>query len=175
MQLIGFYVFGAIAVAASLLVVSINRPMYSVLLLVVALAALAGLYVLLDAPFIAVIQIIIYAGAIMVLMLFTVMLLNTPREEPTPPRSRSFGAVGARRAGAVVAALLLGELLWAIGHVQVAAAAFQAAPPPTLMSVRAIGRVLFTRYGFAFEATSVLILVALLGAVVLARRHDADD
>lgn len=171
MELVGFYVFGAIAVIASLLVVAIDRPMYSVLLLVVALAALSGLYVLLDAPFIAVIQIIIYAGAIMVLMLFTVMLLNKPREEPSPPGDHSFGAVGARRAGVVVAALLLGELLWAVARVRgTGSPPDSTASAPALGSVREIGRVLFTNYGFAFEVTSILILVALLGAVVMARR-----
>src|SRR5438067_10617047 len=76
-----FYVFGAIAVAASLLVIAQRNPIYSVLLLIASFAALSGLYVLLQAPFVAVIQIIVYAGAIMVLFLFVVMLLNAPHED----------------------------------------------------------------------------------------------
>ncbi|MBP1605424.1 MAG: nuoJ 2, partial [Acidobacteria bacterium] len=76
-----FYVLGGIAVIASLLVVGQRVPMYSVLLLIVSFIGLAGLYVLLDSPFAAVTQIIVYAGAIMVLFLFVVMLLNAPREE----------------------------------------------------------------------------------------------
>src|SRR5216683_2143621 len=76
-----FYVFGAIAVVASLLVIAQRNPIYSVLLLIASFGALSGLYVLLDAPFVAVIQIIVYAGAIMVLFLFVVMLLNAPHEE----------------------------------------------------------------------------------------------
>src|SRR4029077_10886755 len=76
-----FYLFGAVAVIASLLVIAQRNPMYSVLLLIASFGALSGLYILLDAPFVAVIQIIVYAGAIMVLFLFVVMLLNAPHEE----------------------------------------------------------------------------------------------
>src|SRR3954463_10689283 len=77
-----FYVFAAVAVLASMLVIAQRNPIYSVLLLIASFGALSGLYVLLDAPFVAVIQIIVYAGAIMVLFLFVVMLLNAPHEEP---------------------------------------------------------------------------------------------
>src|SRR5207248_11019953 len=80
-RMIPFYLFGAVAVIASLLVIGQRNPIYSVLLLIASFGALSGLYVLLDAPFVAVIQIIVYAGAIMVLFLFVVMLLNAPREE----------------------------------------------------------------------------------------------
>src|SRR5436189_5906492 len=76
-----FYVFAAISVLASALVIAQRNPIYSVLLLIVSFAALSGLYILLDAPFVAVIQIIVYAGAIMVLFLFVVMLLNAPHED----------------------------------------------------------------------------------------------
>ena len=79
-----FYVLSGLAIVASALVVGQRNPMYSVMLLITSFGALAGLYVLLDAPFSAVTQIIIYAGAIMVLFLFVVMLLNAPREEPLP-------------------------------------------------------------------------------------------
>src|SRR6266436_4406117 len=80
-EMAAFYVFGAIAIAASLLVIGQRNPIYSVLLLIASFGALSGLYLLLEAPFVAVIQIIVYAGAIMVLFLFVVMLLNAPREE----------------------------------------------------------------------------------------------
>src|SRR6202521_945206 len=79
--MIMFYVFAAVAVGASLLVIAQRNPVYSVLLLIASFGALSGLYVLLDAPFVAVIQIIVYAGAIMVLFLFVVMLLQAPAEE----------------------------------------------------------------------------------------------
>jgi NADH-quinone oxidoreductase subunit J len=163
-----FYLFAAVAVLASLLVIAQRNPIYSVLLLIASFGALSGLYVLLDAPFVAVIQIIVYAGAIMVLFLFVVMLLNAPHEdteydEQTHPLMRP----GPRRFGAVLAAVLIVELVWALtrrGESGVFAGG-------SVSSVSAIGRLLFTDYAFAFEVTSVLILVAMVGAVVLARRE----
>lgn len=169
-----FYAFGAVAVAASLLVVGQRNPMYSVMLLIVSFVALAGLYILLDAPFLAVIQIIIYAGAILVLFLFVVMLLNAEKEQAA---RAALGAVtGPRRAGAVLGAILAAELLWAFWRMAQAgggtgAEALDRAAGADISSVRAIGQVLFTDYALAFEVTSLLILVAMLGAVVLAKRH----
>ena len=157
-----FYVFGALAVVASLMVIGQRNAMYSVLLLIASFGALSGLYVLLEAPFVAVIQIIVYAGAIMVLFLFVVMLLDVGREQPD---AVPFG--GVRRLGMVLAGGLLLELVWALGRTT-------AAPGrpglPALVSVKTIGVVLFTDYGFAFEVTAVLTLVAMLGAVVLTRK-----
>src|SRR5881392_1376439 len=109
-----FYVFGAVAVIASLLVIGQKNPIYSVLLLIASFGALSGLYVLLDAPFVAVTQIIVYAGAIMVLFLFVVMLLNAPHEETEEDLHRGAGRRrGPMRFGAVLAAALVVELLWA--------------------------------------------------------------
>ena len=85
-EALAFYLFGAFAIAASLLVIAQRNPIYSVLLLIGSFGALSGLYVLLDAPFVAVIQIIVYAGAIMVLFLFVIMLLNLQHQEE--PRTR---------------------------------------------------------------------------------------
>jgi NADH-quinone oxidoreductase subunit J len=168
MDLILFYVFGAVAVVASLFVVGQRHPMYSVLLLIVSFGALAGLYILLEAPFVAVTQIIIYAGAIMVLFLFTVMLLNAHREDDAlPPAAPMFGGPGPRRIGALLSVLLIAELGWALSRIQTTP--FDEAPAD-IQSVREIGRRLFTDYAFAFEATSLLILVAMVGAVILARK-----
>ena len=110
-----FYAFGAIAVGASLAVIGQRNPMHSVLWLIASFIGLSGLYVLLDAPFTAVTQIIIYAGAIMVLFLFVVMLLNTPREDPpvVDPR-RPMLSAGPRRAGGVLSLVFLAEILWAM-------------------------------------------------------------
>jgi len=166
-----FYVFGAIAVVASLLVIAQHNPVYSVLLLIASFGALSGLYVLLDAPFVAVIQIIIYAGAIMVLFLFVVMLLNAPREETEEDLARGLATLAAprvRTVGAALAAALAVELSWALTKSGGESGSF---PGGSVSSVAAIGRLLYTDYAFAFEVTSVLILVALLGAVVLARRE----
>jgi NADH-quinone oxidoreductase subunit J len=162
LQLLLFYAFAAIAVLASLLVVGQRNVMYSVLLLIASFGGLSGLYVLLDAPFVAVIQIIIYAGAIMVLFLFVVMLLNVGVEEAWPIRP-----AGARAFGAALACALGVELWWALSRAQ---SSDEAATAPS-SSVRDIGLALYTDYAFAFEATSILILVALVGSVVLARKQ----
>jgi NADH-quinone oxidoreductase subunit J len=162
-----FYVFGAIAVVASLLVIAQRNPIYSVLLLIASFGALSGLYVLLDAPFVAVIQIIVYAGAIMVLFLFVVMLLNAPHEDTDfDARIHPLLQPGPMRVGALLAAVLVVELVWAL----VEGAESGDFAGGSVSSVRAIGRSLFTDYAFAFEVTSVLILVAMVGAVVLAKR-----
>jgi NADH-quinone oxidoreductase subunit J len=168
METFAFYVFAAIAVIASLLVVAQRNPMYSVMLLITSFGALAGLYVLLDAPFTAVTQIIIYAGAIMVLFLFVVMLLNVPREEPLPSAIAGMLGPSGMRLGAVLSVLLAAEVLWALSRI--APSNFSPEHAESVSSVANIGRVLFTQHAFAFEVTSVLILVAMVGAVVLARK-----
>ena len=110
-----FYAFGAIAVVASLLVIGQRNPIYSVLLLIASFGALSGLYVLLDAPFAAVIQIIVYAGAIMVLFLFVVMLLNAPHEDTDfDERTHPLFRPGPLRFGAALAVVFVVELVWAL-------------------------------------------------------------
>jgi NADH-quinone oxidoreductase subunit J len=169
-----FYVFGGIAVLASALVIGQANPMYSVLLLVFSFGAISGLYVLLDAPFLAVIQIIVYAGAIMVLFLYVVMLLNAPQEDASEfDRTHPLRRPGAARLGAVLGAVLVAQLAWAISRSAEARVAVDAHGDAGLVSsVGAIGRVMFTDYTFAFEATSLLILVAMVGAILLARREE---
>jgi NADH-quinone oxidoreductase subunit J len=167
MGVVSFYILAAITVIASLLVVGQRNPMYSVMLLITSFGGLAGLYILLDAPFTAVTQIIIYAGAIMVLFLFVVMLLNVPREEPMPTVANLVGPTGLK-IGAVVSVVLAVEVVWALSRI---------APSPFspddggVSDVANIGRSLFTTHAFAFEVTSILILVAMVGAIVLARRE----
>ena len=164
-----FYLFAAIAVGSSLLVIAQRNPIHSVLFLIASFGALSGLYVLLDAPFVAVIQIIIYAGAIMVLFLFVVMLLNAPHEETTyDERVHPLLRPGPMRFGAVLALGLVAELVWALTKGNESGPFGSASTP----GVAAIGISLFTDYAFAFEVTSVLIIVAMLGAVVLARRQE---
>jgi NADH-quinone oxidoreductase subunit J len=167
---IAFWIFAAIAVLASLGVVGQRNPMHSVMLLIVSFGALAGLYVLLDAPFMAVTQIIIYAGAIMVLFLFVVMLLNTPREEAPPPSAAGLLGPTAMKLGAVLSVVFGAQVIWVLSRIGAGYFVEGEAAAAEVSSVRLIGQVMFTRHAFAFEATSILVLVAMVGAVVLARR-----
>ena len=167
-ETLAFYVFAAIAVIASLLVIAQRNPIYSVLLLIASFGALSGLYVTLDAPFVAVTQIIVYAGAIMVLFLFVVMLLNAPHEDTEyDERVHPLLRPGPMRFGAALALAFAAELWWALAKGRETGPFGDA----KVDSVAAIGRALFTDYAFAFEVTSVLILVAMVGAVVLARKE----
>jgi NADH-quinone oxidoreductase subunit J len=173
-ETLAFYLLSGIAIVASALVIGQRNPMYSVLLLIASFGALAGLYIQLDAPFVAVAQIIIYAGAIMVLFLFVVMLLNAPQEDAADwDRAHPLRRPAIARFGSLLALLLIVQLAWAlISTSGVDAPVGGGGSTAEMRSVRALGRVLFTDYVFAFEATSVLILVAMVGAVVLARRDD---
>jgi NADH-quinone oxidoreductase subunit J len=170
MDVFAFYAFAAITIIASLLVVGQGNPMHSVMLLIVSFGALAGLYVLLDAPFTAVTQIIVYAGAIMVLFLFVVMLLNVPREEAVAPAMSALVGPTGLRIGVVLSVLLGVEIIWALSRI--GTGSFMEGPTAaSVSSVALIGGALFTRHAFAFEATSILILVAMVGAVILAGRE----
>ena len=168
-----FYLLAGVAIVASALVIGQRNPMYSIMLLIASFGALSGLYITLDAPFVAMAQIIVYAGAIMVLFLFVVMLLNAPHEDAAQwDRAHPLRHPGVTRFGALLATLLTVQLVWALLRMSDAGAAVGARGDVSeLTSVRSLGRVLFTDYMFAFEATSVLILVAMVGAVVLARRE----
>jgi NADH-quinone oxidoreductase subunit J len=166
-----FYLFATVTVAGALMVVTQKNPVYSVLSLIAAFFGLAGLYVLLEAPFVAMAQIIIYAGAIMVLFLFVVMLLNAPREDAAEwDRSHPLYRPGAVRVGAVLALLLALELGWALSRTS--GLAVSVADRPAASSIQQLGQILFTDYMFAFEVTSILIIASMVGAVVLARKRE---
>jgi len=167
-----FFVFAGIAVLGSLLVIGQRNPIYSVLALIVAFFGLSGLYVLLEAPFVAVVQIIIYAGAIMVLFLFVVMLLNVPREDAAEwDRTHPYYRPWPLRIGTALALLMALQLGWALSRTPGLGAGV-AADRPAASSVAELGRVLFTDYMFAFEVTSILIIIAMVGAVALARKRE---
>jgi NADH-quinone oxidoreductase subunit J len=172
LDVILFYLFGGAAVACSLGVILQRNPMHSVLLLIASFAALAGLYINLDSPFTAVTQIIVYAGAIMVLFLFVVMLLNAPREDVPSPYGPAYVTLttGPRRAYAILSVILLIELGLAMWQFTTATPSAGPEAAAHVSSVRQIGIAIFTDYSLAFEATSVLILVAMIGAVVLAKK-----
>ena len=164
MQLIFFIFLAAIAVAAAAGVVLSRNPVYSALSLLVNFAVLALMFISLHAQFLAIVQIIVYAGAIVVLFLFVIMLIGGDLKV-FRQRSR------ARQIAAYVALVVGVLLLIGLGYVVVAGAlSGQAGNVPGNGAVQVIGEVLFTRYVLPFELASVLLLVAMIGAVVLARK-----
>jgi len=170
MDLIVFYVLAGVIVLASLGVVSSRNPMHSVMLLIVSFGALAGLYVLLDAPFSAVTQMIVYAGAIMVLFIFVVMLLNQHREDDPDVIPPSLLRPNLR-AGVLFSLLLAFQIAWFLSRLPIHPFRGDAGTVSTVSSVAEIGKALFTTHSFAFEVTSVLILVSMVGAIVIARKE----
>src|SRR5215208_7271258 len=110
-----FYALSGLAIIASALVIGQRNPMYSIMLLIASFGALSGLYIQLDAPFVAMAQVIVYAGAIMVLFLFVVMLLNAPQEDAAGwDRAHQLRRTGFARFGALLAGLLIVQLVWAL-------------------------------------------------------------
>ncbi len=157
-----FYICAFVAVVGALGVVLQRTPVYSALALIVVLCALAVVYLLLGAEFIAMVQIIVYAGAIIVLFVMVIMLLNAGREPSALRESRMARWLGVP----LLAVFLLGMLL-------VVWRQFPRGPVPAALSSSpvAIGHLLFRNYVLPFEVTSVLILVAIVGAVVLAKKQ----
>jgi NADH-quinone oxidoreductase subunit J len=157
-----FYAFGALAVAGALgMVLNVRNTVAGAMSLVLTMVSLGGVYVLLEAYLIGVLQILVYAGAIIVLFLFVVMLLNLRVEQFSPERQRVVKVLG------VVAAAGLGlQLLWLVPALAPAAEL-----SPGFGGYRQVGLALFTDWVLAFEATSLLLLAAMIGAVVLAKRR----
>jgi len=157
-----FVALTAVAVGSALSVIVHRNPIYSAIALVVTFLCLGGYYILLQAQLVAAVHVIVYAGAIMVLFLFVIMLLDVRREEGSRLR---VGGVQLTLGTAAGTALLL--LLWAA-----MAAAPEGGPPPPLPkgNTQAVGYLLFTRYLLPFELTSLILLVAMVGALILAKR-----
>jgi NADH-quinone oxidoreductase subunit J len=164
--IIVFFVSALAAVAGAIVFIWAREPIHSALALILVMTALAVLYLLLGAPFISAVQIIVYAGAVMVLFVFVIMLLNAGTEERT-----DFSKL-AKFAGVPLAVVLLLEVGHFLAHArigaQIANGAGAAAEPA---STDALSLMLFRQYLFPFEATSILILIAILGALVLARKE----
>jgi NADH-quinone oxidoreductase subunit J len=171
MHLILFLLFAGFCLAGAINLLLQSHPINSALSLVVVMTSLAVLYLLLGAEFLAAAQIIVYAGAIMVLFVFVVMLLNAGREERTMG-SRTWRAVGFPGAVAVLAVLAT-IILKAhdLGMVKLGEGLLE---PKDTPNIEALSTVLFTQLLLPFEVTSVLILIAILGAVALARHGHGD-
>ena len=168
-QAIAFYFIAACILGFGVLVVSTNDTVHSVLFLVLDFLFVAALYVLLDAPFLAVIQVLVYAGGIVVLYLFVVMLVNLkrPPEAHQDPHRRS-------RLGFGLAAAVLVELAAIAGYGYARPAAALAAPAvsmPVSGNTEQVGWLMYTSYLIPFEIASMLLLVAMIGAIILAKRE----
>jgi NADH-quinone oxidoreductase subunit J len=162
MDAILFYAFAVLALGAALVVIGQRNPTYSAFALILVFCSLSGIYGLLGSPFIATLQIVVYAGAIMVLFLFVLMLLNVKSEE------RSQVASPRLKAWALVLCVLL---VFQAGTVLLRTKAWPASVPFDA-STRSMARELFSwHFLYVFEASSVLILAAMVGAVVLAKKE----
>jgi NADH-quinone oxidoreductase subunit J len=167
-QAIAFYTVAAFILGFAVMVVTTKDTVHSVLFLVLDFLFVAALYVLLGAQFLAVIQILVYAGGIVVLYLFVVMLVNLkrPAEAHEDPHRRT-------RIGLVLSALVLGELgmITVYGYAKPAPAMVPALAIPVTGNTQEIGWMLYTSYLIPFEIASMLLLVAMIGAIVLAKRE----
>lgn len=162
-----FVVFGAISIAAAVGVIMSRQPVHSALFLLVNFSSLAVMYITLEAQFLAAIQVVIYAGGIVILLLFVIMLLGSEELEATESRQWT------TYVGVVLGVILLGAIsamfFNAFEGNETASAVIQGGVPEV------VGTALFTRYVLPFELTAVLILVALLGALILGRRYKSSQ
>lgn len=163
-----FIIFGVIAIASALNILLQRSPLYSALSLIGTLLALSALYVTLRAEFIAAVQIVVYAGAIMVLFIFVIMLLNAPKDQPQVEKQK-----GLRYLAIPFAGLMIAEMFYVVLSIRMSSLPPVAAgnAEQAVGTTWSIGTALFTDYLLPFEVTSVLILMAVVGAMVLARRE----
>lgn len=166
-----FYLFAVVCIGAAFMVVASKNPVHAVLFLILAFFNAAGLFVLLGAEFLAMILIVVYVGAVMVLFLFVVMMLDVNFAELRA------GFLKYLPIGAVVGLLLLVELVFLVSAWVTAPDLVSDAPMPPASEVsntRALGEVLYTRYVYLFEAAGLILLVAMIGAIVLTLHHKRD-
>jgi len=164
MESLLFYVFAGLAVLSTVLTLSVKNPVYSAIFMILSFAATAGVFVLLDAFLLATVQVLVYAGAIMVLFLFVIMMINLRNKEAEGLRISPFALLAA---GTFL--VLLGRAINDLGPA-VGRRANELEGTPELLA-----ETLFTGYVVPFEAVSMLLLAAILGTVVLSRRQTGED
>jgi NADH-quinone oxidoreductase subunit J len=166
-----FYLFAALILAAGFMVIAAKNPVHAVLFLILAFFNAAGLFVLLGAEFLAMILVVVYVGAVAVLFLFVVMMLDVDFAELRA------GFIKHAPLGALVGIVLLIELVLVLGFIVIKPGTLAApsAPIPTpgsgITNTEAIGRVLYTKYVYYFQGAGLILLVAMIGAIVLTLRH----
>ncbi|GFO82423.1 MAG: NADH:ubiquinone oxidoreductase subunit J [Methyloceanibacter sp.] len=166
-----FYLFALVLIASAVMVVAAKNPVHAVLFLILAFFNAAGLFVLLGAEFLAMILVVVYVGAVMVLFLFVVMMLDVNFAELRA------GVLKILPVGLLVGLILLFELVFVVGAWVTAPnlASDAPAPPQTEVSnTKALGQLLYTDYVYLFEAAGLILLVAMIGAIVLTLHHRRD-
>ena len=167
-QAFAFYLFAVVVLVSGAMTIASRNPVHSVLWLILAFFNAAGLMVLVGAEFIAMLLVIVYVGAVAVLFLFVVMMLDIDFAELRAGFVRYFG-IGLVLAIALVCEILIAIGAWSEGGVDLAR---RAAPvDPTIPNIQAIGNLLYTRYLFVFEGAGLILLVAMIGAIVLTHRQ----
>ena len=170
LQALAFYLFSTVAVAAAVMVISARNPVHSVLFLILAFFNGAGLFVLLGAEFLAMILVVVYVGAVAVLFMFVVMMLDINFVELRQ------GFLQYLPIGVVVGLVLLAELLviaggWTLAPEAATGGAAPAPAPETLSNTQALGELLYTHYIYLFQVSGLILLVAMIGAIVLTHRR----
>ena len=167
-QALAFYLFALTTIAAAVMVITVRNPVHSVLFLILAFFNSAGLFVLLGAEFLAMILVVVYVGAVAVLFMFVVMMLDINVTELRQ------GFLEYLPIGGIIGLILLAELLIITGGWALAPelATVAAAPPPAAVSnTHALGEIIYTRYVYLFQAAGLVLLVAMVGAIVLTHRR----
>ena len=172
-QLLAFYLFAALVVASGVMVITARNPVHSVLWLILAFFNAAGLMILIGAEFIAMLLVIVYVGAVAVLFLFVVMMLDIDFATLRAGFVKNF-PLGLAIAGVLLAEMLLGLGALGSGGIKLGVPDGAAAPLAGAANIEAIGAVLYGRYLFLFESAGVVLLVAMIGAIVLTHRQRGD-
>jgi len=163
-----FYLFSAVMIGAAFMVISARNPVHSVLFLILAFFNAAGLFVLLGAEFLAMILVVVYVGAVAVLFLFVVMMLDVDFAE-FKQGFLQYLPVGATLGLVILIEIVLVVGAWTVGPVSIANATTPM--PPGMTNTMALGRVLYTQYVYLFQAAGIILLTAMIGAIVLTLRH----
>jgi len=172
-QALAFYLFAGVAVASAVMVISARNPVHSVLFLILAFFNSAGLFVLIGAEFLAMILVVVYVGAVAVLFLFVVMMLDINFAEMRE------GFLQYLPIGALIGIILAAELILVFGSWVVSPESAQVLAAPTLpadgmTNTHALGNIIYTEYVYLFQASGLVLLVAMIGAIVLTLRHRPD-
>ena len=168
MATLSFFYFGSVIVLCALLVVALRNPVYSVIALLIMFFHIAGLFVTLHAEFLAAVQLIVYAGAILVLYLFVVMILNLQQDDSYQKQVKL---------GLGLGLLALAEVIYIVSKValpeepaRISTAAGESAAAAVAGNTETVGKALYTTYLFPFEVASLILLVAMIGAIIMAKK-----